>query len=212
MGETLHEVVTGVARFQREAYPARKELFGTLAKGQSPAALMVACADSRVDPALITQTAPGQLFVCRNAGNIVPPHGSRDDGMGASIEYAVSVLEIEHIIVCGHSDCGAMKGARAPESLDALPQVQAWLEHARAANLTVSEQADGLSEDETLDRLIEQNTLLQLAHLRTHPYVASRLASARLTLHAWVYDIGSGRVTCYDDTEGCFVSLSEHAS
>lgn len=177
-------LVDGVARFRTEAHPARAELFAELATGQSPEVLFITCADSRIDPALITQTEPGSLFVCRNAGNIVPAWSDRADGMIASVEYAVAVLGVRHAVVCGHSACGAMGALLDPPPADAVPAVHRWLPLAGIAP------TDG----ETADELIARNARTQLDNLRTHPSVADAEADGRLHLHAWVYDIGSGSV------------------
>jgi len=188
----------GVVKFQREIYPSRKDLFETLATGQSPEALFITCSDSRIDPNLVTQTDPGDLFICRNAGNIVPPHTNHTGAMTASIEFAVGALKVPHIIVCGHSNCGAMKGALAPENLKPLPHVAEWLTYARAAVQVVESTAAGKSEEEKLLRLTQENVILQLDHLKTHPYVAQALANGDVELHGWVYDIGTGGVTVFD--------------
>ena len=129
--------------------------------------------------------------------------------MTASIEFAVGALNVPHIVVCGHSQCGAMKGALAPEGLDALPHVKEWLSYARAAALSVAENGGDLTEDEKLDLIIRENVVLQMAHLRTHPYVASRLAAGKVQLHGWVYDIEHGGVYAYDDEKREFVSVEE---
>ena len=123
----------GVIRFQNEVYPEKKELFEKLSKGQDPEALFITCSDSRIETAMITQTDPGELFICRNAGNIVPPHMTHTGGMTASIEFAVASLKVPHVVICGHTECGAMKGAMYPEDLDSLPHVKEWLGYARAA-------------------------------------------------------------------------------
>lgn len=202
----MKKVVSGIVQFQKEDFEARRALFAELANGQSPEVLLVTCADSRIDPNLVTQTEPGDLFICRNAGNIVPPHTRHAGGVTASIEYAVAVLGVQDIVICGHTDCGAMKGAMNLDAVADLPHVRDWLDHSRAAVETV----DG---DETTDagerllRVTEQNVLLQLAHLRTHPAVASRLANGKIGLHGWVYHIETGDVTCYDEQSGEFTSL-----
>lgn len=199
----------GVVKFQREIYPSRKDLFETLATGQSPEALFITCSDSRIDPNLVTQTDPGDLFICRNAGNIVPPHTNHTGAMTASIEFAVGALKVPHIIVCGHSSCGAMKGALAPENLKPLPHVAEWLTYARAAVQVVESTAAGKSEEEKLLRLTQENVILQIDHLKTHPYVAQALANGDVQLHGWVYDIGTGGVTVFDPATRSFKPAQE---
>jgi len=199
----------GVVRFQTEVYPQHKALFETLAKGQSPEALFITCSDSRIETAMLTQTAPGELFICRNAGNIVPPHTQQTGGMTASIEFAVAVLKVPHIVICGHTECGAMKGAMNPEGLDALPHVKEWLGFSKAAVDVVAHIAEGKSDAEKMQVLLEQNVLLQLTHLRTHPTVAARLAAGEVKLHGWVYDIRTGDVNAFDEAQGRFVPVPE---
>ena len=194
----------GVVRFQNEVYPEKKDLFEKLSHGQSPEALFITCADSRIETAMITQTDPGELFICRNAGNIVPPHTDNTGGMTASIEYAVAVLNIPHIVVCGHTECGAMKGAMNPESVESLPHVKKWLGYSRAALEVTNQLAEGKSVEERMQILLEQNVILQLQHLKTHPSVAARLAKGDLVLHGWVYDIRSGDVHAYNDQTNAF--------
>ena len=125
----MDHVISGVAKFQNEVYPDKKATFQKLANGQNPEVLFITCSDSRIDPNLVTQTDPGELFICRNAGNIVPPHSNETGGMTASIEFAVAALGVEHIVLCGHTDCGAMKGAINPEGLSSLHRVKEWLDH-----------------------------------------------------------------------------------
>ena len=204
----MNKIRAGLSRFQSEIYPQRRELFHKLAREQHPRALFLTCADSRIDPSLITQTEPGELFICRNAGNIVPPHGGVNEGMTASIEYAVAVLAVPHIIICGHSNCGAMKGVLHPESLTTLPHVSSWLTYSQAALEVVDAIDPSLDEEKRMHSLIEQNVLIQIQNLRTHPQVAAKLAAKQLQLHAWVYDIESGAVTAYDEREGRFAPLS----
>lgn len=200
----MPKFIDGFFKFKKEVYPERAALFETLSHGQSPEALFITCADSRIGTAMLTQTEPGDLFVCRNAGNIVPIHDDYTDGMSASIEYAVAVLKVPHVVICGHSGCGAMAGAMSPEDLDALPLVKDWLCQCQPAVEHVKAHAGTLSESEKMDMLIEQNVLLQLSNLRTHPSVAARLVDGDLTLHGWVYDIRSGDVKAYDEKSGSF--------
>ncbi len=200
----------GVIKFQNSVYPEKKELFEKLSKGQSPEALFITCSDSRIETAMITQTDPGELFICRNAGNIVPPHTTHTGGMTASIEFAVAALNVPHIVICGHTECGAMKGAMNPEGLDALPHVKEWLSYSRAAVSVVEQMGSDLSEADKMKMLLEQNVVLQLQHLKTHPAVAARLAKGDLKLHGWVYDIKTGDVSAYDEASNSFVPVDSH--
>ena len=206
----MPKFAAGVLNFQSNVFPDKKSLFEKLSSGQSPEALFITCADSRIETAMITQTQPGELFVCRNAGNIVPPHTSHTGGMTASIEYAVAVLKVPHIVVCGHSGCGAMAGAMAPEGLDGLPHVKEWLGYSKAAVDVVNATGSHLNDDDKMAALIEQNVLLQLQHLRTHPTVATRIAQKDVELHGWVYNIGSGGVTAYDAEQDKFILVDQH--
>jgi len=205
----MPKFAAGVLNFQNNVYPNKQSLFEKLSGGQSPEALFITCADSRIETGLITQTDPGELFVCRNAGNIVPPHSNYTDGMDASIEYAMTVLKVPHVVVCGHSGCGAMAGAMNPEGLDGLPYVKDWLAFSKAAVDVVKATCEGKSDAVKMDTLIEQNVLLQLTHLRTHPSVAIALAEGRTELHGWVYNIGTGGVTAYDEASKKFVLVDE---
>ena len=203
----MHKIFDGIAAFQRDVFPKRKELFSKLANGQEPEVLFITCADSRVDPNLITQTDPGELFICRNAGNIVPPHFRQAGGVTASIEFGVAALNIPHIVVCGHTDCGAMKGALAPEGLDALPHVADWLSHSHAACATVKAKLGTTEGPEALRTMTEENVRLQMKHLQTHPAVAARLATGSIQIHGWVYDIESGTVLALNPETDTFEPL-----
>ena len=206
----MDEIIDGVLRFQREVHPQRQAHFQELALGQSPLAMFIGCADSRIVPEVLTQQGPGSLFVVRNAGNIVPPHSPMPGGVTASIEYAVAVLGIPDIVICGHSGCGAMTAIlRAGEQLEQLPAVARWLHYADAARDAVVAKHGGASEQEKLEALVRENVLAQLAHLATHPSVAKALGAKRLRLHGWVYDIGPGSVSTYDARVGRFVAISE---
>jgi carbonic anhydrase len=207
----MERLLEGFQRFKKDVFPSRKHLFHQLAEGQNPDALFITCADSRVVPDLILQTQPGDLFICRNAGNMVPPYGeSQGGGIAATIDYAVSVLNVKHVIVCGHSDCGAMKALLTPEKLDAVPTVKRWLAHGELALRVVTENYGHLPEDELMQALIEENVVAQLDHLRTFPSVAARLASARIQLHGWTYNIATGDVRAWDPSTGQYVPLEEY--
>lgn len=205
----MPKIAAGVVKFQRDNYPKRQELFEQLSTGQSPEALFITCSDSRISPNLITSTEPGELFICRNAGNIVPPHTVHTGGMTASIEYAVAALKVPHIIICGHTECGAMKGVTNLEALSEMPHVREWLGYSRAAYQVAKESGADFDSDAGMKSLIEQNVLLQLQHLKTHPYVAARLASGALTLHGWVYDIKTGDVSAWNPDTNEFEQVAD---
>ena len=194
----MKKLIEGVLRFQREIYPRDRALYRKLASGQSPRWLVIACSDSRVDPSTLAQVQPGEIFVCRNAGNIVPPHRDHAGGVSATIEYAVQVLGVKHIIVCGHSDCGAMKAVLHPEKVAGLPAVSTWIGYADRARAVALEIAAHGSERELLGATTEENVLAQLDNLRTHPSVAAKLKTGSVELHGWVYDIEHGDLKIWD--------------
>lgn len=191
-------LIDGVRRFHEHVFPERRELFERLGSGQHPQALFITCSDSRIDPCLLTQTDPGDLFVLRNAGNIVPRYDSPHGGEAGAIEFAILGLSIQHIIVCGHSKCGAMGGLLNPQKVESLPALQACLVHAEAAKEAVQSVYDlATTDNATLIKCaVEQNVLVQLQNLQTHPVVADALSRNELTLHGWVYDFETGVVTC----------------
>lgn len=207
----MEHIIDGVLKFQREVYPNRKALFHELSMSQAPAALFIGCADSRVVPEMLTQQGPGDLFVVRNAGNIVPPYGPEPGGVTASIEYAVSVLGVPDIVICGHSGCGAMTALlNGVEKLDQLPAVAKWLHYADGARKVLEEQKS-LAPENQLDALIRENVLAQLANLLTHPVVAEAVKAKQLRVHGWVYEIGTGAVSTYDAQAAQFVPISSAA-
>ena len=209
----MRRLMDGVRRFREQAFPERSELFEGLATGQDPHTLFIACADSRIVPELITQTQPGELFVCRNIGNIVPAYGEMMGGVSAVVEFACVGLEVTDIVVCGHSDCGAMKALLAPDSdtMRRMPTVASWLRNAHAARSVVAATQPDLEGDALVQALVEQNVRTQLGHLRTHPAVAARLATGGLTLHGWVYGIGTGSISAIDGEDGRLVPLEQIA-
>lgn len=209
----MKDLLEGVVRFQQEVYPAKRDLFARLAGKQTPRALFITCADSRVVPDMLTQCEPGDLFICRNAGNIVPSYGgSAMGGVSATIEYAVVALNIEHIVVLGHSDCGAMKGILHPEDVKHMPAVAAWLQHGDVARMMVEENYPDLDEDGQLRAIIEENVIAQVEHLRSHPSVATRLARNKISVHGWIYNIENGSVLAFDAEQGSFVPLDGRTS
>jgi len=206
--DLLH-LLDGVEQFSDQVFPATQQLFESLAQGQAPHTLFITCADSRVSPEMITQTHPGELFVCRNIGNIVPAYGEMLGGVSAVVEYAVLALNVRQIVVCGHSDCGAMRGlaGTSPMTAEDMPTVNAWLRNAETARSVV--QARNVDREHLVQALVEENIRLQLMHLRTHPSVAGRLAQKRLDVQGWVYDIGHGRIAVFNDEDDRFESVSE---
>jgi carbonic anhydrase len=200
---SVEKLLGGISRFQKDFYPEHQDLFEKLALGQRPDALFITCADSRIDPCLLTQTEPGELFICRVIGNIVPPYPDKLGGVSATIEYAVGVLKVAAVIVCGHTDCGVMRGALNPDALADFPNVTAWLRYAQV------EDRESAPSPDFLLSLAERNVVEQLKNLRSHPTVAARLKQGDLNLYGWVYHIGPGTVTAWDETSGKFVALAE---
>ncbi|MGA2213954.1 MAG: carbonic anhydrase [Bryobacteraceae bacterium] len=194
----VEKFLRGISRFQRDIYPRHRALFEKLALSQRPEALFITCADSRIDPCLLTQTKPGELFICRVIGNVVPPYPDAVGGVSATIEYAVGVLQVPEVIVCGHTDCGVMRGALNPEALEAFPNVIAWLRYANV------EQRETDPSAELLLALTERNVVAQMQNLRSHPTVAARLQHGDLSLHGWLYHISSGAVAAYNAETGRF--------
>ncbi|MEW2526370.1 carbonic anhydrase [Streptomyces sp. NPDC047071] len=186
----MRHLAQGIDRFQREAFPARAGLFAHLATTHQPGTLFIGCSDARVVPELITQTDPGELFVIRTAGNLVPAHTPGADGVAASIEYAVAVLGVRDIVVCGHSACGAMTALAEGHDLSGAPAIAGWLRHADAARARTAATDDGPG----TAALIRENVAAQLANLATHPSVARALAEGSVRLHGWVFDIPTGTV------------------
>jgi carbonic anhydrase len=208
----MDKLIEGVSKFQREVYPQYRELFKELAHAQLPETLFITCADSRIVPDLITQSKPGELFICRNAGNMVPAYGELHGGVSATIEYAVTVLPIRDIVVCGHTGCGAIKALMYPEQAEGMPTVKSWLHHGEVARRMVEDHHRDLPEDQKLRRLTEENVIAQLSNLRTHPSVASRLRKDNIRLHGWIYEIGTGHIDAFDSTSGRFVPVEEYAA
>jgi carbonic anhydrase len=205
----MQKLLVGIHHFQATIFRSQRELFERLAGGQSPEALFITCSDSRINPNLITQTEPGDLFILRNAGNIIPPYGAANGGEGATIEYAVAGLGVQDIIVCGHSHCGAMGALLNADSLDGMPVVTKWLSHAESTRRIVREKYRDLSDQNLLTLTVEENVLVQLENLRTHPSVAAALASDRLKLHGWVYKIETGEVFAYEPVRGQFLPVAD---
>ena len=206
------KILRGLKHFQKHVYPKHRDLFEKLALGQRPDALFLTCADSRIDPCMLTQTKPGELFICRVIGNIVPRYPDAIGGVSATIEYAVEVLGVRELIVCGHTDCGVMSGVLNPAALRPLPNVTAWLKHAKAARRAVTKWKQPAATPDLLQKLAERNVVEQLKNLRSHPSVAARIEQASLRIHGWVYHIGPGLVTEYNWSLDRFEPIRARAS
>lgn len=205
----MKEIIEGFLKFQNEAYPKRAGLFKDLAHQQNPRALFISCSDSRLVPELVTQREPGDLFVIRNAGNIVPSYGPEPGGVTASVEYAVAALKVSDVVICGHSDCGAMTAIANCQCLEHMPAVAHWLRYADSARL-VNEAKQHKSDRERVSSMVRENVIAQLANIQTHPSVRLALSEGRLTLHGWIYDIETGSIDAYDGLSMKFVPLAEN--
>jgi carbonic anhydrase len=205
----MDRLLEGYKRFQTEVFPRKRQQFHLLAEMQAPEYLFITCSDSRIVPDLILGTGPGDLFITRNAGNVVPVRGNDVDGCTATIEYAVEVLKVKHAILCGHSDCGALKAALDRRNLENLPKARRWLQHVEAAfsHRQPLNPADGESAE--LSSLIRGNVVAQLKNLREQPAVAHALLKGQLAVHGWFYDILTGHIERYDENQHRFLPLAE---
>ncbi len=204
----MQKLVDGLHKFKSEIFNPNQELFRPLVDGQKPEVLFITCSDSRIDPNLITQTNPGELFIMRNAGNIVPPYGPGMGGAAATVEFAVLTLGVRYLIVCGHTGCGAMSALLDPSILHDAPAMREWLGYAEATRRVVVDNYPDISGEARLTVAVEENVLTQIEHLRTHPAVRSRVARGVLSLHAWVYKLQTGEVFQYDPVQTQFVPLA----
>lgn len=194
----MQKLRTGFSKFRNEKLPERSAHFASLAEGQSPRVVFITCSDSRIDPSLLCQTEPGEIFVIRNAGNIVPPSGSGSGGEIATIEYAIKALGVPQILVCGHSRCGAMGAVMDPGSASSLGHVCEWIGHSKPA----------LKEGSDLDTLIQDNVLLQIENLRSYDFIREAEAAGTLSLHGWVYCFEKGDLLQYNPTSKKFEQIT----
>jgi carbonic anhydrase len=189
-------ILAGIGRF-RTYFEENRELFELLAgKGQAPQVLFIGCADSRAAPELITQSSPGDLFVTRNVGNIVPPYGSGQTSIGAVVEFAVLELAVRHIVLCGHTDCGGIRGLDQAVDWAGEPHIARWIEYARPAKTQV--EAGGLPDKDRHLATVRANVLLQLENLRSYDPVRAGENAGTLSLHGWVYHLETGFIEAYD--------------
>jgi carbonic anhydrase len=205
----MDRLIAGHKHFHEEIFPLRRNQFHLLAESQAPEFLFITCSDSRVVPDLFLGTGPGDLFITRNAGNVVPATANDVDGCTATIEYAVEVLKVKHAILCGHSDCGALKAAVDHAGLVNLPKARRWLEHVEAAFLYRQPLNPADGDQAELASLIRGNVVAQLANLRAQPAIQHALAEGRLTVHGWYYDILTGRIEQYDEQLRRFLPLTD---
>jgi carbonic anhydrase len=208
----MKNLLQGYLRFRKDVFPQLKDHFHLLADGQAPEVLFITCADSRIVPSLILQTKPGDLFIARNVGNVVPPFGEMPGGMSATIEYAAEVLKVKHVILCGHSDCGALKAVLHKKDVSRLPVTHKWLKYVEAA-WQYREPGDPMSDEKAQHTtLIRANIIAQLHNLKTHPEVSAGLAKGNLQIHGWYYDILTGAIEVYDQHARKFAPLEDSIS
>lgn len=197
------DTLKGIQKFSKDIYPGQAKLFNELGQGQKPHTMFITCSDSRIDPNLITQTKPGEIFVLRNAGNIVPSYGSSNGGEESAIEFGIDGLGVKNIVICGHSKCGAMSGLLNGLDSSVLPSTAKWLKHASKTKEAATKN------NECLSGCIETNVLMQIENLKTHRAVQQKIAAGKLELYAMVYHLEKGVVTLYDKKEKKFRNISE---
>jgi carbonic anhydrase len=202
----MQKLVQGVHAFQSQYFSKHQKLFKKLAEGQNPETLFITCSDSRVVPHLITDTQPGDLFLVRNIGNVVP-HPSLPGGTAAAVEYAVEVLGVQNVVVCGHTLCGAMRALLDPKSVEKLPFVKKWVDQTENVRAIVRERYSHLEGNELLTAAVEENVLVQLEHLREFSFVANRLEKGALQLSGWVFKIETGQVFEFEPEAGQFLAI-----
>lgn len=205
----MRKLISGIVEFRERQLPKYAERFRGLALTQSPDALFVTCADSRVVPDLLVSTHPGDLFTMRNVGNLVPPATAEGISIGdvseaSAIEYAVLVLKVANIVVCGHSECGAMKAVLATEAKPGAPNLAKWLHHASAAAFRLEHEGALDAALKPHDQLSQLNVLVQLEHLMSYPIVRTQVAAGALHLSGWWFDIATGDMYSYEPASRSF--------
>ncbi len=205
----MQKLEAGIHHFQANYFATNRDLFERLSvDGQRPETLFVTCCDSRLVPHLITNAAPGELFIVRNVGNIVPSvERGVVGGVSAAIEYAVEVLNVDHVIVCGHTQCGAIDAILHPERVAHLPYVARWLAASSQIPELIQERYGTLVGDARMTAAVEENVLIQLENLRTFPFVARRLEAGTLKMSGWVFKIATGDVFAYDPIAEQFLQI-----
>lgn len=215
--KSVRKLILGIVEFREQHLPHYADRFRDLAVTQAPDALFITCSDSRVVPNLLVSTDPGELFTMRNVGNLVPPAAA--DGLStgdlseaSAIEYAVAVLKVQHIVVCGHSECGAMKAVLSAGALDDAPNLSRWLHHVDVAVTWMSKEEPTVAKLKPHDRLSQLNVLVQLEHLMTYPAVRSAVEDDVLRLSAWWFDIGTGDMYAYEPERQSFALIDRSSA
>jgi carbonic anhydrase len=205
----VQKLEAGIHHFQSTFFASNRRLFEQLAeRGQRPETLFITCSDSRIVPTLITTAAPGELFIVRNVGNIVPSvERGVLGGVSAAIEYAVEVLEVDTVIVCGHTNCGAIAAIVNPERVGHLPFVSRWLAESARIPKLIEERYGYLEGEARMTAAVQENVLIQLENLRSFDFVARRLEAGVLKMSGWVFKIATGDVFDYDPISGQFLQL-----
>ncbi|HWC88852.1 MAG TPA: carbonic anhydrase [Pirellulales bacterium] len=211
----MRKLITGIVEFRERLLPQYAEQFKTLSRGQSPDALFITCSDSRVVPDLLASTDPGDLFVMRNVGNLVPPatvdgSSTGDLSEASAIEYAVLLLKVRSIVVCGHSECGAMIAALAPTSVAEIPNLAKWLHHSTSAVFRLDQEGPLDASLSPHDQLSQINVLVQLEHLMTYPIVLEQVRRGQLRLIGCWFDIASGEMFAYERESRAFERIDRH--
>jgi carbonic anhydrase len=213
----MRKLIEGIVEFRERLLPQYAARFRELATGQEPDALFITCSDSRVVPDLLVSTDPGDLFVMRNVGNLIPPATVQGDSTGdlseaSAIEYAILVLKVRHIVVCGHSECGAMKAALARKQIPEAPNLNKWLHHANTAVFRLEHEGPLNASFSPHDQLSQLNVLVQLEHLMSYPIVRERVAAGTLRLDGCWFDIASGDMFAYQRATRSFEVLDRQAA
>ncbi|HEY4278168.1 MAG TPA: carbonic anhydrase [Conexibacter sp.] len=204
----MRNLLAGIHSFQQEGFQSQRTLMERLAvEGQRPQIALVSCSDSRVLPEMFTQAAPGDIFLVRNAGNIVPANGGDAPGEAASLEFAVEVLGVRDVVVCGHTHCGAVDAILHPEKIAGMETLERWLLSSQETGRIVRERYAHLDGEAKMRVAVAEHVLVQLEHLRSLPFIASRLAEPDFAIHGWVYDIATGEVLVYDPAADAFAGL-----
>jgi carbonic anhydrase len=204
----MKKLIKGLHKFQKEVFPIQKNFFQNLAKGQEPEILFITCSDSRINPHLVTSADPGDLFILRNAGNIIPPYSNNASGEAATIEFAVGQLKVKDIIICGHSYCGAIEATFNLNKITNQPILKSWLENNILPTLNlVNKNYQNLDRESLLDILLQEHILQQIENLKTYPIINQAIADNKLSLHAWIYKFEDGDIYSYNSQEGQFENI-----